>query len=529
MARRSEASTRVDASLPTPDDLRRMIPDREAYDRALGVAVRRSTDLLSVVSALHVPPNGVTERPVWLSTIADAYVRAHRAAAGHGKPVLALVSAPPQSGKTTLAEVAYAWWLARRPQDPLGWLSYGAELSKDKSRRIRDLTRRLQVQIRTDSSAAERWQTTAGGGLLAKGLAGAIVGMPGLACVIVDDPYESKSKAYSAAHRRWVRSQVQATVISRRNPRTSVFIQHTRWAVDDLIGWLQDEFGDLFEVIVVTAVDEETSAPIVTLGGRDSAFWLQQQQLSGPEWWPLYMGSPRARDGSLFQDRGVVHYSERPSSGRTVIGLDFAYSTRKTADWSVAVVLRRVDQRAYVMDVVRLQVPAPEFAAAVLQLQQRYSGAPIHAYIGGTEVGIADFFSTAGVKGLTTHRAGTDKVARATACAAEWNAGNILVAEKASWTGDFVSELLNFGSGGHDDQVDALVGAFDHCVWTGARDAIVQPRVRRVYDSGDDLRDRLQSGAGVSPRDAAETYGGSDSARRVWRPGSGRLPTKHGW
>ena len=518
------ASTRVD--VPSAEVLRQAIPDRDSYDRALASAVRRTTDLLSVVSALHVPPSGKTERPVWLSSIADCYVRAHEAAAGRGKPVLALISAPPQSGKTTLAEVAYAWWLARRPQDPLGWLSYGAELSRDKSRRIRDLARRLGVQIRSDSSAAERWLTTAGGGLLAKGLAGAVVGMPGLACVVVDDPYESKAKAYSAAHRKWVRSQVQATVISRRNPRTSVFVQHTRWAVDDLIGWLQEEFGDLFEIVVVTAVDDVTGESIVTLDGRDEAFWLQQKQLSGPEWWPLYMGSPRSRDGSLFSDKGVVHYGpeEKPNAGRTVIGLDFAYSTRKTADWSVAVVLRRIDQRAYVLEVVREQVPAPQFAESVLRLQARYPGAPLHAYIGG-EQGVVDFFVRAGVRGLTAHPARQDKVARALACAADWNAGNLLVPDYGPWTEDFVQELLNFGAGGHDDQVDALVGAFDHCLWDGvSRGAVQQPRVRRIYDSGDDLQERLRGKleAGVPAQDGSR-------GRPRWSPGAGKLPTRHGW
>lgn len=511
-----------------------MVPDRDAYDRVFASAIKSQTDLLTVNEALANV--AAPERLVHLTPVADVFRRAELAAAGEGPPVFALIVAPPQTAKTGFAETTIARWVARRPRDSFGWLSYGSTLAREKSRNIRDYVRRLGVGLRRDTNSLERWMTNEGGGLLAKGLNGPVVGMSGLTCIIVDDPYSSRDKAFSQKHRAWIRDQVKGSVFARRSPRTSIIIQHHRWAVDDLIGWAQEEYGDLFgEPIVIAAVDDETGDPLVTFAGRDRAYYEQQKKLSANLWWPLYMGAPRDDAGALFRQQGVIHYEPeaRPAIGMTTIGLDFAYSEKKSADWSVAVVLRRVDQRAYVLEVLRMQVPAPQFAEEVKRLAARYGGAPLHAYAGGTEKGIGQFWASMGIQGLTMHAARMDKIARAQATAAAWNQGNILIPSGAPWAGDFVAELLNFGAGGHDDQVDALVGAHDHNVWVGATNEIVaQPRRVTSYGSNprESLRERLAATAEAGKQDvpAVEERFGS-GARSGWRPGTGRLPTKHGW
>lgn len=53
-----------------------------------------------------------------------------------------------------------------------------------------------------------------------------------------------------------------------------------------------------------------------------------------------------------------------------------------------------------------------------------------------------------------------DKITRAKACSAQAEAGNVLVL-KATWNDAFLQELENFPEGAHDDQVDALSGAFN--------------------------------------------------------------------
>src|SRR5690606_9993018 len=52
-----------------------------------------------------------------------------------------------------------------------------------------------------------------------------------------------------------------------------------------------------------------------------------------------------------------------------------------------------------------------------------------------------------------------DKVTRASPVSAQAEAGNVKIL-RSKWNEDFFRELENFPDGGHDDQVDALSGAF---------------------------------------------------------------------
>jgi predicted phage terminase large subunit-like protein len=49
-----------------------------------------------------------------------------------------------------------------------------------------------------------------------------------------------------------------------------------------------------------------------------------------------------------------------------------------------------------------------------------------------------------------------DKVSRLYSTQALFEAGSVLFPSKAPWLSDFISELLAFPSGRHDDQVDSL-------------------------------------------------------------------------
>jgi len=189
-----------------------------------------------------------------------------------------------------------------------------------------------------------------------------------------------------------------------------------------------------------------------------------REQVGEYVWQSLYQQQPYSRGGQLFSG-DVQFYDERPGLERpmrTRIGVDLAYSTRAAADYSVAIVLGEVEGVSYLLDVVRMQVRAPEFRAALGALQARHYGAPCLAFIGGQERGILDLFGEAGIH-IDGRPATQDKFTRAQPVAAAWNSGRVLVPRAAPWLDAVVSEIVSFtGSGDvHDDVVDALAAAFD--------------------------------------------------------------------
>jgi predicted phage terminase large subunit-like protein len=84
-------------------------------------------------------------------------------------------------------------------------------------------------------------------------------------------------------------------------------------------------------------------------------------------------------------------------------------------------------------------------------------------YTSTTEKGLADLLREESGFRITGEVAKGDKFVRAQPVAAAWCAGNVLLPRKASWIGEFVTEVCGFTGvhDRHDDQVDALAAAFD--------------------------------------------------------------------
>ena len=434
------------------------IVPREADALAALRLALRDVPLLDAVPILRPE----LDRPDHLAPLADCYERAFLAAEGLGPPVFALVSAPPQVGKTTLGQVAAAWWLAQRPGDWLSLLMYGQDVASAKSKETRAMCETLGIQLRDDTTAADRWATSEGGGFLARGLSGGITGHSGLALLDVDDPYRRRAQAESEAERESIHGDVRASVFTRRHPRTSVIIKHTRYTPPDLIGEMETAHPKMFESHRIPAVGDD-GEPVVTMRGRDAAFWGEQRTLvTEYDWWSLYQGRPRPRGGAVF--RGVAFYDALPSTLRVSIGVDFAYSSKTRADWSVAVVVGAGDDgRIYVLRVVRRQCEATEFARELRELQRLWPSAPMHAYIGGTEKGVVDLLRTQGVH-VQAKPATEDKHSRAQPTVADWNRGAIVLPREAPWLDAFTAVILDFtgtGKDRHDDDADALVAARD--------------------------------------------------------------------
>lgn len=437
-------------------------------------------------------------KPMHMRPLLRLIRRMHKAARGEGPPVFACLSAPPQVGKTETLQHGIAWWLARDPSDFLAYVSYGQDIADTKSRRIRDLARLVDADIRTDSRAVDQWRTSQGGGLLARGLRAGITGHSAVSAIFIDDPYMNRAQAESRAYNEALIADFDSSIWTRRHPRTSFLVNHTRWNEGDLTGVLVKRG---WERHVIPAISPE-GLPLWPESGRDLAFWDQTRRgTSEYDWWGMFMGEPRPREGRLF--KGASFYERLPMELQVTIGIDFAYSERAQADWSVAVALGYDQSRStyYVLDVLRRQVLAPAFAAELQTWRSRWPGAGMHAYIGGTEKGVVDFFGTQGIR-IDAHPASSDKFSRATGTSATWNDNRVLLPSvehfpgAASWVDAFVGTVLDFPSGRHDDDIDALVAAHDHAARTSG--AVVQPpRPEKSYE-----RSGLGAQPGVMPATA---------------------------
>jgi phage terminase large subunit-like protein len=444
-------------------------------------------DLLEFIPAL----NPRYERPEHLVQIAELFRRIDA-----GERVRALVTAPPQHGKSDLLVNGVARQLRRKPYLRNAYVCYGEKLVRKKSRQCRDTALAAGVRLRDDSHAVNDWQTIEGGGLFSTGVGGPLTGNPVDGILVVDDPHKDREDAESALSRERVWEWWTSTGKSRIHPNASVVVAHTRWHPDDLIGRLSQETepgpdGNLVPVwtmISLPAIKHDGSA---LWHLRPLSFLEEQRRSSEYDWNSLWMCSPRLKGETVF--RGVKFYDRLPARYRIGKGVDLAYTAKTRADYSCALVLLDGGQDEqgrdlfYVASVKRAQCEVPDFARELAALNVTWPGGVWHWFCATTEKGVAQVVTADGVA-VDPVLATKDKFQRAQAVAVAWNEGRILVPRtmaatlgdratpddhkhEPSWLKAFVDEIGSFTGVGdrHDDQVDSLSSAFESVRYRAAK------------------------------------------------------------
>jgi predicted phage terminase large subunit-like protein len=400
------------------------------------------------------------ERPDHLHELTELFERARTEA------VEAFATCPPQFGKTEIVKHAIVQRLLDDPTTRIAYGSFTQRRANKISREIRSLYMRAGGKVERGASAVADWRTGhETGGLWAAGVDGSWTG-EGFQLAVIDDPIKGRKEAESALERENLWTWKTSDLDTRMHPKSSTICIHTRWHVDDFGGRL---IANGYEHHRMPALSD-TGAPLWP--SQRPLEWLlkKRAKMTSYEWESLYMGRPFARGGRVFNTTAEWvkehSYVVRPAKLRIALGIDLAYSMRTLSDWSVIVVLGIDDltEKIYVLDVVRLQVPAPAFTARLKTEQGKYPGTETRWYHGGGgELGVTDFIRTLDVD-IDARPASKEKFIRATPVAAAWEAGKILLPTRAEWLDDFLTELGAFTGSGkdlNDDQTDALAAAFD--------------------------------------------------------------------
>jgi predicted phage terminase large subunit-like protein len=285
---------------------------------------------------------------------------------------------------------------------------------------------------------------------------------------IVDDPYDGFDEANSIDKRDHI-DMVVSQYTSRLNKGGSVVVLMSRLHPDDVIGRRIERRAKNWTYIhKVALIDEglETEralAPhIMSVQHlKDARAELFEADPAEIQWHSQFQNDPREGNRGLF--RGTAEFTgEVPEGGRTIIGVDAAFSVEKSRDFFAAVVLKEIGNDLVVVDVIRDQKGTLSMLQSLKDLKDKYKGARMFSYVSGPEIGVYHHMA---VEGIFVHqmRARWHKEFRARPCAAAWERGMIKILPHQKWTGAFLREVHSFTGekDGQDDQVDAMVSAFD--------------------------------------------------------------------
>lgn len=287
-----------------------------------------------------------------------------------GKLKLLAISLPPGVGKTTLAIFFLTWLAGKEPDKPILGGSHSNSFLRgvyDECLRIMDpkgeylwsdvfpgvgVTSTNAQDMKIDLGTPKRF-TTLEFSSIGSGNAGKVRAEQLLYC---DDLVEGIEEALSRDRmdKKW---QLYTTDLRQRKIGDCRELHiATRWSVNDVIGRLEEKYGDDPEAkfIRFPALNEndESNFDYGNHAGFTTKFYHEQREaMDDASWRALYMNEPIEREGLLYSDDELRKYFELPE-GKPDAVLAICDTKDKGTDYAFLPVVYQYGQDYYLEDCV---------------------------------------------------------------------------------------------------------------------------------------------------------------------------------
>jgi predicted phage terminase large subunit-like protein len=187
-------------------------------------------------------------------------------------------------------------------------------------------------------------------------------------------------------------------------------------------------------------------------------------------------------DGNKFKRHWFTIVDDYPRDARMVRYWDLAATEPKPGqdpDWTAGALMCEKDGCYWIIDVRRIRTTPRGVEQFILNTAEE-DGKHVEIYMeqepGSSGVNTIDHYRRRVLKGFTFYgdKVTGSKELRANPLSAAAEAGNVFLV-RGRWISDFLDEIVAFpNEGAHDDQVDAVSGAFDKL------SSVRRPRVRSI-------------------------------------------------
>lgn len=417
-----------------------------------GLRRAQTTSTSDLATFISQSPGRVA--PTHLAPILDVFERI-----AAGEQVRALISTPPQHGKSETVLHGLVWLMLKNPRLRHAYATYAQAFTRDQSSiasRAADLH-----ALALSRGTLDRWETPQGGAVAWTSRGGPLTGRPVDGLLLVDDLLKDREEANSLLIRKKAMSWLSSTAFTRMHPGASVLVIATRWHLDDPTGQFLQNQPERWEYVKLPAIQEDGTALWPEERPLD---WLHDQRadLLDEDWSALYMCEPVKAGGSVFKD--TTYYDTLPEAPyREAHGFDAAYTAKTTSDATVTITGRLIGERIYVTNLLHDRLEPMHY----IPLMKANDVNHVTWFRSGTERGLEELLKREGIR-VTAITAHADKLSRAIPAATAWNRGDILLPRSANFTPKVESELSQFTGLGdaHDDIVDALAALHHALVGT---------------------------------------------------------------
>jgi predicted phage terminase large subunit-like protein len=334
------------------------------------------------------------------------------------------------------------------------------------------------LKVRTQFNRSSDWRIEGHTGRMrCVGVVGGITGR-GANLLIIDDPIKDALEASSETYRDRAWNWYTSTARTRLEPNGVIIVIQTRWHQEDLIGRLKRQAtlgGEQWDSLTLPAICETPGDAMGRQVGE--ALWPDRYNTEGlrsikesiPEhWWnALYQQRPTPPGGALAKTIWFKVVMARPAGHLTRCRFWDCGGGEKqqgsSSDPTVGALVARKGNEFYIEDIIRvfyssgdvdklIRQTAERDGQSVLVREEQEPGSAGLAIINMRKKTMAGF----NYRGVPSTHA---KQLRWQPMLVQAEVGNVFMVG-APWNSMFLGEVGDAPYGSHDDQLDAVSGAF---------------------------------------------------------------------
>ena len=392
---------------------------------------------------------------------------------------------PVGSGKSLITEYFITWCFARSVNCTFCYTSHSDRLINKLSKECKDIIENDYWQLlfehplkqddrqRVNFSFAGAKNRT---GLTAGTTGGAITGLdagnPNIdgfsGALIIDDPMDAGNARYETARDEVVTYYDEKLSTRRRTPETPTILIMQRLHLDDLVGWINKNENDLWDIVKVPALDE-----------YNNSFWPERypvqelehiRTINNFKFQSQYQQEPIAAGGAVIKTEWFKYYQSNVVTKYKVIFItgDTAQKVKEHNDFSVFMVWGVTQHgKLRMLDRIKGKWEAPELKKQVKLLWKRWADGICYVPCSGLYVedkssgtGLIQELAVETAIPVIPLKADKDKLTRLEAVLSYIEAGAVELPDGPEYNQEFLSECEAFtrdDSHKHDDEVDTLV------------------------------------------------------------------------
>ncbi|MCA6104665.1 phage terminase large subunit [Bradyrhizobium australafricanum] len=322
--------------------------------------------------------------------------------------------------------------------------------------------------------------------------------------IIIDDPHKA-DEALSDKARGQVINWFQGTLLSRLDDKKTgqIIVVMQRLHPDDLSGHLLR--SESWCHLNLPAIAAEDGA--IAIGPQKFKHWrcgepLQptredaqvleriKRDIGSQRFASQYLQQPVPDGGNAIKREWLQFYDQSPvlqPADRMVQSWDVAAGIGDNNDFSVCTTWLKRKTKCYLLDVFRDRLAYPDLRRKIQQLARAFGPDAILIEKAGFGFSLQQELRHNPPSGMVEPIAIVprgDKQDRLAAQSAKIEAGQVFLPREAPWLADFLSEILAFPNGRHDDQVDSLTQFlwWSSSHWSDSPPSIGLP----IFGGGDD-------------------------------------------